>query len=330
MSISRAPLALGGNCLRRRRVEAVDMRCGVFCSLLVALAGSSWAQEPVFRTDTHLVVLHATVVDKNGQLLTDLPKSAFKVYEDGVRQELKVFRREDVPVSLGIVIDNSASMKDKRPKVASAALALVEASNRDDEVFIMTFNEHTYLEKEFTNNIKELEEGLRNIDSRGGTAMRDALLLGLEHLKHRAKKDKKVLLVITDGDDNSSQETLEHLVQTAQQNGVLIYAVGLLTEEEPHEAERCKKALDALTQASGGEAFYPKELSEVDQIARHVAHDIRNQYILAYSSSNPALDGTYRKIKVVVEGPNEPTVTTRSGYYATVGFTALPEREQMN
>lgn len=269
-----------------------------------------------FRSDTRLVDLHATVVDKQGHLVLGLPANAFKLYEDGVQQVISSFRQEDVPVSLGLVIDNSASMHDKRAKVASAALALVSASNPDDEVFIMNFNEETSLERDYTNNIKELEEALKTINSRGGTAMRDALRMGIEHLRHGGKKEKKILLVVTDGEDNASVETLDHVIQSAEQNGVIIYAIGLLSDDEPREAQRAKKALDALTFATGGQVWYPQELGEVDGIAKEVAHEIRNQYILGYTPSNPAQDGKFRRIGVTVDASQPVAVRTRAGYYA--------------
>jgi Ca-activated chloride channel family protein len=296
-----------------------------FASL--AVCGSMLAQTPdskvpvegptfTFRTDTRLVDLHATVVDKQGHLVLSLLESAFQLYEDGVQQVITNFRRGDVPVSLGLIIDNSASMRDKRAKVASAALALVAASNPEDEVFIMNFNEEASLEKDYTNNIKELEEALKIINSRGGTAMRDALRMGVEHLRHGGKKEKKILLVVTDGEDNSSVETLDHVIQSAEQNGVIIYGIGLLSDDEPREAERAKKALDALTFATGGQVWYPQELAEVEGIAREVAHEIRNQYILGYTPSNEAQDGKFRKIRVAVNAAEPVTVRTRAGYYA--------------
>ncbi len=291
----------------------------LLCGLLHAQTPAAKIVEPetfTFRTDTRLVDLHASVVDKQGHLVLNLPQRAFAVYENDVRQDITTFRREDVPVSLGLVIDNSASMHDKRAKVASAALALVAASNPEDEVFIMNFNEETSLEMDYTNNIKALEETLRTINSRGGTAMRDALRMGIEHLRHGGKKEKKILLVVTDGEDNASVETLDHVIQAGQQNGVIIYAIGLLSDDEPREAERAKRALDALTFATGGQVWYPKELSEVEGIAREVAHEIRNQYILGYTPSNQALDGTFRRIRVSVTAPGDPIVRTRTGYYA--------------
>ena len=274
-------------------------------------------QAAVFRTDTRLVVLHATVVDKSGHLVTNLPETAFQVYENGVQQHIKIFKREDIPVSMGLIIDNSGSMRDKRAKVEAAALALVKDSNRQDEVFIVNFNDEAFLDKDFTNDIKDLQEGLARIDSRGGTAMRDAIRMSIDHLKEKAKKDKKVLVVVTDGNDNSSLISLENLVKTSQDSGVLIYTVGLLSEEERREAKRAKRAMEALSEATGGEAYFPKEVTDVDRIAHQVAHNIRNQYTIAYTPTNVALDGSFRQIKVVASAPNRPVVRTRTGYYAT-------------
>ncbi|HZT32511.1 MAG TPA: VWA domain-containing protein [Bryobacteraceae bacterium] len=305
-------LALAGlvGCLGAGRARAEDSKAA-------GTQAEKADQGAVFRTDTKLVVLHATVVDKNGHLLTNLPQSAFKVYENDVQQQIKTFKREDVPVSMGLIIDNSGSMRDKRAKVESAALALVKDSNPQDEVFIVNFNDEAFLDKDFTNSIKELEEGLARIDSRGGTAMRDAIRMSIDHLKEKAKKDKKVLVVVTDGNDNSSLISLENLVKNAQQSGVLIYTVGLLSEEEHREAKRAKRALEALAEATGGQVYFPKEAADVDRIAHQVAHDIRNQYIITYTPSDQKLDGSFRQIRVVANGPGRPTVRTRTGYYAT-------------
>jgi Ca-activated chloride channel homolog len=274
-------------------------------------------ETPTFTSDSRLVQLYATVVDKNGHLVTDLPQKAFKVYENAVEQQLKLFKREDVPVSLGLIIDNSDSMRGKRLKVEAAALQLVKSSNPGDEVFIVNFNDEAFLDQPFTSDIKELQAGLSKIDSRGGTAMRDAVRMSIDYLKENGKKDKKVLLVVTDGNDNNSTGTLENLVKAAQQSEVLVYAIGLLSEEDRSEGRKAKRALDAIAEATGGQAYYPKELSEVDKIAIQVAHDIRNQYVLGYSPTNAVLDGSYRQVKVNVIGPNRPVARTRSGYYAS-------------
>ena len=276
----------------------------------------------IFSSETRLVALSVTVQDKSGHLVTNLPQSAFQVYENGVLQPLKVFKREDVEISLGLIIDNSGSMRDKRKQVAVAAMDLVKDSNPRDEVFIVNFNDEAFLDADFTSDSSKMEQALTKIDSRGGTAMRDAIRMSIDHLKAGAKRDKKVLLVVTDGNDNASIVNLENLVKEAQNSGVLLYAIGLLTEEERSEAKKAKRSLDSLTEATGGEAFYPKDLADVDRIAHQVAHDLRNQYSIAYSPVIQKLDGSYRQIKVAVNGPNHPVARTRSGYYANVSATA--------
>jgi Ca-activated chloride channel homolog len=272
--------------------------------------------DPVFSTDTRLVVLHCTVFDKAGKFVTNLPQSAFQIFEDGKLQPVKSFKREDVPVSMGIIVDNSGSMRDKRQKVESAALALVQESNHEDEVFIVNFNDEAYLDTPFTSDIKEMQQGLTKIDSRGGTAMRDAIRMSIDHVKDKGKKDKRVLLVVTDGNDNASQVSLETTVRAAQDAETIIFAIGLLSDEERREASKAKRALMTLTEATGGQAFFPKDATEVERIAHQVARDIRNQYTITYSPTNSVQDGSYRQIKVLANGPNKPVVRTRSGYYA--------------
>ncbi len=272
-------------------------------------------QEVTFKSDTRLVVLNVSVFDQGGKVVRDLGKSQFAVYENGEKQTVNVFRQDDVPISLGLIIDTSASMTDKRERVASATLAMVKASNPEDEAFIVNFNGSAVLSRDFTNNIKDLEEALRNLDAKGETAMRDALRLGIEHLRHRAHRDKKVLLVVTDGEDNSSSETQAHLVQAAQQNDVIIYAIGLLGAEEPASAARAKKQLDELTEQTGGRSWFPTDVAEIANITPEIAHEIRNQYVLAYTPTNLAADGSFRKVRVEVDVPGA-VVRTRTGYYA--------------
>src|SRR5882724_4261693 len=275
----------------------------------------------IFRSETRLVVLPTTVVDKSGHLVTDLTKDQFTVYENGVVQPITKFKREDVPVSLGLVIDNSGSMRDKRAKVEAANVALIKDSNPDDEVFVVNFNDEAFLDlphnKDFTNDIKELEEALTRVDSRGGTAMRDAIRMSIDHVKDKGHKDKRALVIVTDGNDNSSVISIESLVKAAQQSEVLIYGVGLLGEEERREAQRAQRALKTLAEATGGEVFFPKDLAEVDKIAHQVARDIRNQYTIEYTPSNTVMDGAYRKIEITAKATGTPKVRTRSGYYAT-------------
>jgi len=302
------------------------MRRALLAVVSVAAAVAQTSPTPpgdtgfVFRTETRLVVCHTTVVDKDGKLVTDLPESAFKIYENGAQQAIKVFRREDIPVSIGLVIDNSGSMRDKRTHVEAAALALVKDSNPDDEVFVVNFNDEAFLDtppgKNFTSDIKEMEDSLKRIDAHGSTVLFDALRMSIDHVKEKGRKDKRVLVVVTDGNDNASIITLENLVRAAQQADVLIYCVGILGDEEPREATRAKRALNALAGATGGEAFFPSDLSEVDCIAHQVARDVRNQYTLEYTPTNTAMDGTFRQIRIAVNRP-DLTVRTRNGYYAS-------------
>ncbi|MGA2435767.1 MAG: VWA domain-containing protein, partial [Bryobacteraceae bacterium] len=164
--------------------------------LTALVASAAFAQSgssAVFRADSRLVVLHATVVDGNGELVTNLGEKAFRTYEDNVEQSVKIFRREDMPVSMGIIVDNSASMKEKRQRVETAAMALVKASNPEDEVFIVNFNDEVFRDVDFTSDLQKLEAGLAHIDCRGGTAMRDAIYQSIKYMKEKARRDKKVL-----------------------------------------------------------------------------------------------------------------------------------------
>lgn len=262
--------------------------------------------------------LNLTVSDSRGHLVTNLSQSAFQVFENGVLQPIRVFRQEDTPVSMALVIDNSGSMREKRQAVEAAALALVKDSNPQDESFVINFDEDAYLDVDFTSNPDMLKNGLERIDSRGQTAMREAVRLAVEHLHDKGKREKKVVILVTDGNDNASEPSfsMEKLVQLAGRDDVAVYAIGLLDEEEKSEAAKARRALNQLVQTTGGEVFYPKDLSQVEAIAHQVARDIRNQYFIAYTPLNEKLDGTYRPIKVVVKAPGNPTPRTRLGYWA--------------
>ncbi|HEX8984599.1 MAG TPA: VWA domain-containing protein [Bryobacteraceae bacterium] len=285
-------------------------------ALLLLLALPLAAQDTVFRSDSRLVVLHATVLDSSGRLVTDLPKSAFRVYENGAAQDIKVFRQEDAPVSIELVIDDSGSMTNKRQKVAASALALVEASHPDDEVSVIHFNEKSYLDTSFTHDRKQLERALSTFNTRGTTAMREAVRLAIAHLENQASEDKKALILITDGEDNESSTSVEYLVKAAQQSGILIYGVGILTEVDDDETRRAKHEIDALTQATGGQSYYLKDVSEATATAQAIANVIRNQYTLAYTPVDQEMDGTFRKIQVSIVDRPELMVRTRSGYWA--------------
>jgi Ca-activated chloride channel homolog len=270
----------------------------------------------VFHAEAKEVILHATVVDEKQRLVMNLPKTAFTVYEDGKEQAITSFHHEDVPVALGIVIDNSGSMREKRAKVNAAALNLVRASNPGDEVFIVNFNDEYYLDQDFTSDIAKLKEALEKVESRGGTALYDALVASADYLKKNAKLQKKVLLVVTDGEDNASRENLEEAVERlSEENGPTVYTIGLLGEEK---ARRARRALETISEHTGGIAFLPKTLDDVDEISSEIAHDIRNQYTIGYRPSNPSDNGGYRTIHVDAKekGYKHLVVRTRTGYYA--------------
>ena len=276
-----------------------------------------------------LVVLRATVLDSKGRMVDNLPQASFHVYEDGVPQKLAVFTHADIPVTMGIVIDDSGSMKEKRPAVNAAAVAFVETSNPQDQAFVVNFNDVYYLDTpgDFASNIEDLRSALAKIDSRGGTALYDAVYASLDHLR-LGNRDKKVLLVTTDGVDNASRYSFSELLRYAQHSNAVIYVIGLLGEEDTqtklfkklnHEDRHAKKILEQLAAATGGQAYFPKSLEEVDPTCRQIAHDIRNQYTLAYYPSNKQADGTFRSVRVDALTPGsrkKMIVRTRPGYYA--------------
>jgi Ca-activated chloride channel homolog len=269
----------------------------------------------VFKKEVEEVVLHATAVDDKNRLVTTLDKSAFSVFENNQLQTITSFRHEDVPVAMGIVIDNSGSMREKRDKVNKAALNLVRSSNPQDQVFVVNFNDEYYLDQPFTSDINKLKEALEKVESRGGTALYDAIVASADYMKKNARLQKKVLFVVTDGEDNASRESLEESVRKLQEeNGPTVYAIGLLGDEK---ARRARRALETIAQRTGGIAFLPRTLDEVDQISSTVAHDIRNQYTIGYKPSTPKSVGGYRAIHVdaKAKGFGKLTVRTRSGYY---------------
>ena len=271
----------------------------------------------VFKKEVEEVVLHATVVDNKQHIVTNLDKNAFNVFEDGHPQTITSFRHEDIPVAMCIVVDNSGSMREKREKVNAAALNLVRASNPNDEVCVVNFNDEYYLDQDFTSNINKLKQGLEKIETRGGTALYDAVVASANHLKQDAKLEKKVIFVVTDGDDNESTETLEQAIHRLQaENGPTVYAIGIL-EGEDH-ARHAKRALQLMCERTGGIAFLPKTLDEVDAISRSVAHDIRSQYTIGYKPTTPKSVGGYREVRVDAHGSKHEklTVRTRTGYYA--------------
>jgi Ca-activated chloride channel homolog len=277
-------------------------------------------QGGTIKVNVNLVVLHTTVLDDRGKFVDGLKEDNFRVFEDKAEQKLSVFKREDVPVSMGLVIDNSGSMRDKRARVNEAALTLVQASNPQDESFVVNFNDDYYLDldKDFTSSIPELKEALERIDARGSTALYDAIIGSLDHLK-KGHKDKKVLLVVTDGEDNVSRNTLEKTVREIQKSNVVIYSIGLFSDEDKKNRKKATRALKDISTASGGVAFFPENVDDVHNICDQVARDIRNQYTLGYYPTNTKRDGTFRTVQVDIippRGKGKLTARTRNGYFA--------------
>ncbi len=279
------------------------------------------------RTDAYEVRLNATVLDSDGKSILTLGKDDFHVFEDGVPQTINSFRHEDLPVSLGILIDSSGSMYDKRAAVEQSALDLIKLSNKEDEAFVVDFSWEAFIDQDFTNDIDKLRQGLEYVKSSGGTAIYDALLASADYLSKNAKHPKQVLLVVTDGEDNASSASLEQAIRRIQDlDGPVIYSVGLLfgQDTDKRESRHARRVLETLSEQTGGAAYFPRSLKEVDSIAAQVAQDIRTQYTISYRSTKAPALGGYRQVHVDVKakGMGKLSVRTRTGYYPKVAKDA--------
>ena len=297
--------------------------------LLIGFAGGAESQAPPsidgqaprpyrISVNVDLVVLHATVRDRKGRFASDLREQDFGVYEDGVRQSIRVFRHEDIPVTVGLVVDHSGSMVPKLTDVIAAARTFVRSSNQEDQMFVVNFNERVTLglpgALRFTNRPDELESAILKAPATGQTALYDAVVEALKRLQ-AGGRDKKVLIVISDGGDNASAHSLAEALQMAGQSSALVYTIGIFDEEDP---DRNPGVLHRLARATGGEAFFPGQLSAVVAICERIARDIRNQYTIGYVSSNAARPGAYRSIRVEAGavGYGKLFVRARAGYIA--------------
>jgi len=279
----------------------------------------------VLHTDVEEVILNATVLDGN-RLVPDLKQDNFQVFEDGVKQTIISFQHTDLPVSIALVVDNSGSMSKKRPSVNKSALDLIQASNPQDEAFVVNFSDEAIIDQDFTSDIAKLRDGLTHIDARGGTALYDAVVASADKLAADAKHPKQVLILITDGEDNASTTNLEQTIGRVQElSGPVIYSIGLLFGDEMSKAEvkHARKALESLSTETGGVAFFPKSIEQVDEIAAEVARDIRSQYTLGYRSSKPTSEPGFRHVEVAVSGhgTGKLVARTRTGYFP-VGHVA--------
>ncbi len=273
----------------------------------------------VLHADVDEVLLNCTVIDEKGQTVNDLNQHEFRVWEDGVEQTINSLQRQDLPVSMGILVDDSGSMLDKRAIVNTAAMRLLRASNPGDAVFIVNFSDKAYLDQGFTSDLIALNRGLTRNDPKGTTALYDAVAASAEELALHAKERKQALLIITDGADNASELNLEQAIRRVQNlGGPVVYAIGLLFDANKAESERARDDLERLSQETGGVAYFPPSLADVNAVAAQVAYDIRNQYIVAYHSSRPEHLGGYRSVRVEAHAPNHGklSVRTRRGYFA--------------
>jgi Ca-activated chloride channel family protein len=297
--------------------------------LLIVLTGFAGQQAPpagedhdseTFRisVDVALVVLHVTVSDRKGGFVSDLREQDFVVYEDGVPQRIRLFRNEDSPVTAGLVVDHSTTMRPKLAEVAAAAQTFVRSSNPEDEVFVVNFNEKVSLGLpsllRFTNKTAILEYAITTAPAGGQTALYDAIAKALEELQ-AGSRDKKVLIVVSDGGDNVSVHNLEQVRTLAGQSSAIIYTIGIYDETDP---TRDLGMLRRLAQTTGGEAFFPEELSDVVDICARIARDIRHQYTIGYVPINLSRDGAEHAIRVVAgrKGNDRLTVRTRTSYVA--------------
>ena len=275
------------------------------------------------------VSLNVTVIDSKGRIVQDLQKPDFRILENDKPQTLISFQHADVPVSIGVIVDNSGSMYKKRPAVNKAALDLIEASNPKDEAFVVNFADEAYIDQDFTSDVNNLRQGLSHIEARGGTALYDAVVASADKLATDARHPKQVIILITDGEDNASTLNLEQTIRRVQQlSGPVIYSIGLLFGDEMSrsEAHHAQRALQLLSDETGGIAYFPGSLEEVDQIAAEVARDIRSQYTLGYHSTLPSSVPGFRRISVTAQakGHGKLFVRTRTGYFPSEHAPATP------
>lgn len=273
----------------------------------------------VLHTNVDEVLLNCAVLDAKGRLVTDLNRSNFQVWEDGVPQSINSVLHLDLPVSMGILIDNSGSMRDKRGAVNDAAFRLLTSSNPQDEAFIVNFSDHAYLDQGFTTDRVALDRGISRFDSAGTTALYDAVAASADELSKHGKDRRQVLLIVTDGADNASSLTLQEAIRRVQGlGGPVVYSIGLLFDTGKQDAARARQALELLSEQTGGVAYFPDSLQEVSTIAAQVARDIREQYVIDYHSSKPFTLGGYRTVRVEARASHRGPlfVRTKRGYFA--------------
>jgi Ca-activated chloride channel family protein len=284
--------------------------------------------------NVELVQLPVSVLDKKGFPVRGLQQEHFVVYEDKILQEISFFKQEDVPLSVGLVLDTSSSMSSKLDSLNTAAMTFVRESNPEDETAIVSFSDSVKLDQDFTTNTRQLRRALHGIIPNGGTSLYDAVFLAAKHLTKEGVREKKVLLIISDGEDNQSKYKLEEVLEAIRESKIILYSVGLLSADSgiPNTglADYGKKALKQLAEVTGGAAFFPRSTREVEKVCQSIARDLRNQYTIGYGPSNQKLDGSWRKTVVQVNLPKtspKVRVRTKQGYYAPVAREAHGESQ---
>jgi len=313
-------LALTGNNL---------LLCLIVLAVLIAFPDAAWSQivsspsqnhssdNYTLRVNSNLVILSATVLDRHNALVSGLDKEDFQIYEDHALQQIKDFSHEDLPVTVGLVIDNSGSMAPKRSDVIAAAMLFARSSNPQDQMFVVNFNEHVSYglpaDIPFTDRLDQLQLGLSDIKAIGETALYDAIASALDHLQ-QGRSDKKVIILISDGGDNASKHNLAQVIEMARHSGAIIYAIGIFDELD---GDQNPDVLKRFAKETGGEAFFPESSKEIALICEGIARDIRNQYTLAYVPTILKQDGGYRVIDVKVSSPGHGRLSarTRAGYF---------------
>jgi Ca-activated chloride channel family protein len=299
--------------MTRRLVSVLSLLFGMAC----AAAGQANSGEPpaTIRLDVNLVVIHVTVHGKDGKNISGLQKEAFKLFVDDLERPIGFFQGEDAPVTVGVLLDNSASMARKGSEAIAAALAFARSSNPRDQMFVIHFNDRVKFglapEKPFTDSTQELEAALSKFAVGGTTALYDAMGIGLSHMD-RATIQRKVLITISDGGDNSSQANLTDMLHWAQDSGVVFYCIGLFDESDN---DRNPDVLEQFAQLTGGKAYFPSDVADVTQICIAIAREIRTQYTVGFAGAE---DGKYHRIRVKATDPKGGTVDafTRPGYLA--------------
>ena len=268
------------------------------------------------KVDVDLVVLGATVRDHQGHAVPQLKREDFEVFEDGRPQPIRLFRHDDTPVTVGLLIDHSGSMREKLEEVTAGARAFVRSSNSSDQMFVVNFNETVSeglpLGLRFSDNVELLGNAVWGHPAVGTTALYDAIIGGLTRLQE-GSREKKVLIVISDGGDNASKAPLDRVIKMAEQSNAMIYTIGIFETDDP---DGKPGVLRRLAHETGGQAFFPAQLSETVEICERIAKDIRDQYTIGYSSPDEKRDGTYHKIRLTAHSKTggKLTVRTRAGY----------------